>query len=412
MSSHLTTNTLPMPVLHPEASQHAQPKPVQKRATLLQRFRTMAKVGIRMMFFDKLKLIGTLVGVVFAVVLSNQQLGTFLGLIYKNQMIVERADVDLWVIPTGAETFGPGKVLPMSDAFQARTVPGVAWADAMLLGAGTIHLPAGGTEAVTIIGLQAPHYSSGPWNVVAGGREVLNRPDTMIFEDGDRDVLGGLNVGSVREVNGRNITVGGFTWGMIPFGPSYAVADYELARELLNVPNDRANYIAVKLAPDADLGTVQKALQERVGTSQVVSKVQFKKTIMNYILQKTAIGITFGTSTLFAVIVGFVIVSLSMFSAVVDNIREFGTLKALGSTNFDLALLLLVQSVVYGIVGSIFGLALVSQMAKGIRSAKLTMVTPIWLTTGTVGFMIILCCFASSLALLRLRKIEPAMVFR
>jgi putative ABC transport system permease protein len=327
-------------------------------------------------------------------------------------MIIERADVDMWVVPTGAETFGPGKVLPMSDAFQARTVPGVAWADPVLLGAGTIHLPAGGTEAVTILGLQFPHYASGPWNLVAGDKSTLSRPDTMIFEDGDRDVLGGINVGSIREVNGRNVTVGGFTWGMIPFGPSYAVADFELARELLNVPNDQANYVALKLEPGADIETVRKAIQGRVGTSQVFTKERFKSEIRNYILKKTAIGITFGTSTLFAVIVGFVIVSLSMFSAVVDNIREFGTLKALGSTNLDLALLLLVQSVVYGLIGSVFGLALVSQMAKGIRSAKLTMVMPPWLTIGTVFFMIMLCCFASSLALIRLRKLEPAMVFR
>lgn len=383
-----------------------------QHASLGKRFRTMAKVGIRMMFFDKLKLIGTLVGVVFAVILSNQQLGTFMGLLYKNFMIVERANVDLWILPAGAETFGPGKVLPMSDVFQARTVPGVEWADPILVGAGTIRLPAGGTEAVTILGLKYPNYASGPWNVVKGDASVLSRPDTMIFEDGDRDVLGGLNLGSVREVNGRNITVGGFTWGMVPFGPSYASADFELARELLKVPNDQANYVAIKLTPGADARTVLSDIQKRVGSSHVVTREEFKSGTRSYVLKKTPIGITFGTSTLFAVIVGFVIVSLSMFSAVVDNIREFGTLKALGSTNLDLAFLLFVQSVVYGVVGSIIGLALISQIAKAIRMPKLTMLLPAWLTMGTVFFMVILCCVASSLALMRLRKLEPAMVFR
>ncbi len=387
-------------------------RPIGTRASLLKRFATMAKVGVRMMFFDKLKLVGTLVGVVFAVVLSNQQAGTFMGLLYKNRMIVERADADLWILPAGAETFGPGKELPMSDAFQARTVPGVAFADPVLVGAATIKLPGGGTEAVTVLGLPYPNYASGPWNLVKGDRSVLGRPDTMIFEDGDRETLGGLNVGSVREVNGRNITCGGFTWGMIPFGPSYAVADFELARELLRMPNDRANYVAVKLEPGADRERVRSDIRARVGLSQVVTKDEFAITVRKYVLQKTAIGITLGMSTLVGVIVGFVIVSLSMFSAVVDNIREFGTLKALGATNVDLAFLLLVQSVVYGVVGSAFGLMAVSQMAKGIRSAKLTLIMPPWLTFGTVGFMVLMCCLASGLALLRLRKVEPAMVFR
>ena len=39
----------------------------------------MARVGLRMMFHDKVKFLGTLVGVVFAVVLVNQQAGTGLG---------------------------------------------------------------------------------------------------------------------------------------------------------------------------------------------------------------------------------------------------------------------------------------------------------------------------------------------
>jgi putative ABC transport system permease protein len=402
--------TVSMPIT--ETGAVASPTRLQKRASIAQRFATMAKVAVRMMFFDKLKLIGTLVGVVFAVVLSNQQLGTFLGLLYKNFMIVERADVDIWILPTGAETFGPGKVLPVSDAFQSGTVPGVAWADPMLVGAATIRLPAGGTEAVTVLGLKYPHYATGPWNLVKGDQASLSRPDTMIFEDGDREVLGGINIGSIREVNGRNVTVGGFTWGMVPFGPSYAVADFELARELTKTPNDRANYVAVKLEPGANVAQVVRDIQARVGTSQVFTKEEFKSSMRSYVLKKTAIGITFGVSTLFAVIVGFVIVALSMFSAVVDNIREFGTLKALGSTNLDLAFLLFVQSVVYGIIGSIIGLALVSQMAKGIRSAKLTLIMPPWLTFGTMFFMVVLCCIASSLALIRLRKLEPAMVFR
>jgi len=125
-----------------------------------------------------------------------------------------------------------------------------------------------------------------------------------------------------------------------------------------------------------------------------------------------AIGIMFGISTVFGLIVGFVIVSLSMFSSVVDNIREFGTLKAIGATNIDLMLLLLVQATIFGVIGSVIGLAIVSQMAKGIRSAKLAMSLPPELTFGTAALMVVLCIAASSLALLRLRKVEPAMVFR
>ena len=48
-----------------------------KQQTRFLRLRTMVQVALRMMFHDKLKLAGTLFGVIFAVVLTNQQVGVF-----------------------------------------------------------------------------------------------------------------------------------------------------------------------------------------------------------------------------------------------------------------------------------------------------------------------------------------------
>jgi putative ABC transport system permease protein len=388
-------------------------KPIAGRASLFMRFRTMARAGVRMMFHDWLKMAGTMLGVVFAVVLSNQQLGTFLGLLYKNVMFVRNTPAEIWIVPPGAETVQGGKVIPYSDVLAARTAPGVAQAEPIVLATATITLPGGGSEPVNLVGVSYPTYLGGPWNVIVGSAQVLNRPDTMVFEDSERDTLGGLNIGSVREVNGHKVTVGAFTWGLVPFGPSYAFADYELARELTRLPRDQANYGLVKLAPGIDPDVAKADLLKRVSKdTQILTKKEFERIIVVNILTKTAIGITFGTSTVFGLVVGFVIVSLSMFSAVVDNIREFGTLKAIGATTFDLAILLFVQSVLYGVLGSIVGLFLVSRMALGIRSAKLALNLPPQLTFGTVVVMVFMCIMASSLALLRIRKVEPAMVFR
>jgi putative ABC transport system permease protein len=386
--------------------------PIRSRASLWTRFRTMASVGWAMMFHDRLKLLGTLLGVVFAVVLSNQQAGTFLGLLYKNVMLPRNAGADLWIMAPGTESLAAGRFVSTPALMQARTTPGVAWAEPMLYGTVTVKKPAGGNEPMTLIGTKYPRYAGGPWNMVAGDRSVLSRPDTLIVEDSERETFGGLNVGSVREVSGRNVTVGGLTWGLVPFGPAYAFADFELARELTGTPSDQFNFVLVGVRPGEDPEQVAKAIQARVPEVQVMTAKRFEKTIVDTLLFRSAIGVTFGTSTLFGLIVGFVIVSLSMFSAVLDNVREFGTLKAVGATNVDLAMLLAVQAVTYAVLGSTLGLAVVAQMAKGIRSAKLALILPPQLTFGTVGVMIVMCVVASTLALLRIRKVEPAMVFR
>jgi putative ABC transport system permease protein len=234
----------------------------------------------------------------------------------------------------------------------------------------------------------------------------------MIFEDGVRDTLGGLNLGSVREVNGRSVQVGGFTWGLLPFGPSYAFADFDLARQLLRVDADRAHFVLVGLEPGADPAAVRDRLQRAFPEVKVMTKKEFVGSTLRFILIRTPIGITFGTSTLFGLIIGFVIVALTTFSSVVDNIREFGTLKAIGATTWDLAKLLFVQSIAYGLLGSLVGLTLVTQVANAVRSPKFGILLSPELAIGTTFLMVALCVVASSFALIRLRRLEPAMVFR
>lgn len=143
-----------------------------------------------------------------------------------------------------------------------------------------------------------------------------------------------------------------------------------------------------------------------------MTKAEFKSNIVSYLLTRSPIGVSFGSSALMGLIVGFAIVALSMFSAVVDNLREFGTLKAIGATTRDLALLLLTQSVIYGLAGSLIGLAVVTRVADAVRSPKLALLLPPSLLIGTTILMVLMCIAASSLALLRIRKIEPAMVFK
>ncbi|MBM4377301.1 MAG: FtsX-like permease family protein [Deltaproteobacteria bacterium] len=387
--------------------------PLPSRASLAVRWRAMARTGLRMMLHDKLKMLGTLIGVVFAVILANQQLGTFMGLLQKNVLFLRNSGADVWIAPPGTTQFQSGK--PISDValMRARVMPDVEWAEPLLLGSVTVATPVGGAEPVTLIGVRLPIKGGGPWNMVAGTPEVLARPDTMIFEDADREKLGGLNLGSVREVAGHKVTVGGFTYGLIPFAPSFAFASYDLARELLKTPRDRMNFVMVKAKPGTDPVVLARALQENLGDEvKVMAKDDYAKTVYGYLLRATPLGITFGTSTLFGLIVGFVIVSLSMFSAVVDNLREFGTLKALGTTTADLAKLLFVQSVAYALVGSTIGLALVSNLANAIRSPRLALVLLPQTFGATFFVMTALCVIASSLALLRLHRLEPAMVFR
>ena len=96
--------------------------PITTRPGFRLRWRTLAMVALRMMLHDKLKMMGTLAGVIFAVLLSNQQAGTFMGLIYKNIMFVANTDADVWITPNGTEQ--STSVVPRSGHCEGSIGPG------------------------------------------------------------------------------------------------------------------------------------------------------------------------------------------------------------------------------------------------------------------------------------------------
>lgn len=380
------------------------------RTSALRRWRAMISVGLRMMIHDRLKMLGTLFGVVFAVILCVQQLGVMFGLVNRNTMLVDRAGADIWIVPPATESLQGGALLGDSVLVRARATEGVLMAEPLLYGGGSIKLPGGGSEGVTIIGTRWPNLLGGPWNMVAGTPDALTEPDTLIFEDAKREQFGGLNLGSVREVNGNLVRVGGFTWGLIAFAPAYTFAELDTARQLTGIRQGQT-HVLVRARSGQDLQAVKRRLAARLPEVQVLTTREFSGRITRNLLGGP-IGISFGTSVFFGLAIGFFIVSLLMFSSVLDNLKQFGTLKAIGCTSGDLSRLILAQSVVYALVGSLIGLALILRLGRTISSAQFTILIPRPLVAVVPPVMLIMCVSAAVLALLRIRKLEPGMVFR
>ncbi len=372
----------------------------------------MARVGWRLMTFNRLRLLATLLGVVFATILANQAIGTLLGLMDKFAMLERHADADVWIVPRGTQVLNGGKTISLGAVNAARSVPGVAIATPMVLVGGNIKLPDGGAEPLQIVGAAAPDFLAGPWNVVQGSREALTRGDAIIIEDSQREEFGNVNLGARREINERLTTIVGFTYGLAGIGASFAFAEYDYARQLGNIPSDQTNFGLVKLAEGSSPEDVRDRIAQRVPDAAVLTKAQLDAMMIRNLLRVTPIGIIFSALAAFGVFIGFIIVSLSIFSAVSDNLREFGTLKAVGARGFDLALLLLAQSVAYGVLGAGLGLGAVSAIAKAINSAKILILIEPWMIAVTFVLMTAMCCVASMISLVRLWKVEPGMVFR
>ena len=376
------------------------------------RISVLLDTAVRLAMHDRMKLAGALLGVVFATFLGAQQLGIFLGLVQKNTLLADGVQADVWIAARDTRQAEASTTLPERTLYLARTTPGVEWADPLLFANASIVTVGGRSEGVRIVGFDAATGHGGPWNITAGDAASLRIPGSVFLDTIDRGRNGGVDIGSVREINGKAATVVGFTSGLQPFGPTYAFTDYEQALRWFGRTDRDPHFVIVGLEPNADVAAVVAGLQAALPDTDVMTGDEYHSRIVKYLLTETQIGVSFGTSTVFGMLVGFVIVGLTMFSGVVDNLREFGMLKAIGATNLDLAVILLFQATGYALAGSGLGLLLAGGLAAGIRSPELSLILPPWLIFGAPAVMLVVCIAASVLALLRLRGLEPAMVFR
>ncbi len=371
----------------------------------------MADIGLNIMWHNKLRLVATLLGVIFASILANQSIGIMLALINKSAMLIRNAKADIWILPPATEFLVPGRYIATSSVLRARSSAEVADAQPFLLAGGSIALPNGSSDGLTLVGTTAPAHIGGPWNVVAATPNAL-AGDQLILESADLVRFPGVTLGSTHEVNGQSITISGLTWGAQQMEAPLAFGSFDLVRDLAKIPIDKATAGLVVLRPGVDPATARARLQQELPEAMVVTKAELDKVITNTMLTKTPIGVVFGSLAAFGIAIGFVMVSLSVFSGVSENLREFGTLRAIGARTGDLTILMLIQACAYATMGSVIGIGLVSAVALLIRSAALVVVIEPFMIWSTFAAMVLMCCSAALVSMVRIWRIEPGMVFR
>ena len=96
--------------------------------------------------------------------------------------------------------------------------------------------------------------------------------------------------------------------------------------------------------------------------------------------------------------IGLVLVAQIIYSITAENLEEFATLKAMGASNLDVRLVVLVQSLVCGVLGGIAGLALVGPFATAIRPIVTWITVPYWIYFVVALVLIVLCVGAALIA--------------
>jgi putative ABC transport system permease protein len=373
----------------------------------------MVRVAARMLFDEPLKSVGTLIGVVVSVFLMTQQMSLLTGIQARVSSFADLNDVDVWVASAATESIDATGSLPERRVSEAAGTLGVAWAAPVVQGRGEVTRVDGVKEQVRIFGVEPPRYAGLPHVLAKGSSpEALRAPNRLFLNWQDRESFGFPEPGDRIEINGEVAIVAGFLEGMNPHSPYYYMfANIDDVRAWTGFPQERVTFVAVSVAPGESPDRVRDRLQQRMPESMVFTRKELHEMELRYFERRSPVGVVFGMGTLLAALIGAGIVGVTLYSSVMDRLREFGTLKAIGASREHLLELLGAQAVLFSAVGYPLGL-LAFAFVRHLSGPSVSMPAPLWLLTSVAAATLLVCAAASVVAIRRVLRVEPAIVFR
>jgi putative ABC transport system permease protein len=366
----------------------------------------------RNLFHDRLRLVATLVGIVFSVVLVMIQMGLFLGFGHMVTTMIDHASTDLWVVPKGAKCFEDPSLLDIKLRNRVAAVDGVATVIPLVIGFSDWRMDSGEMTPVFIVGADLRDGGLQPWNVVDGDAQALSQAGAVAVDRSYFDRLGVTGIGSTAEIRGRRVRVVAVTDGIRSFTTTpYVFVDLKNARIYTGTPNDRTNDLLVRLSDGADREKVLQAIRAQVGDAEVLTSNEFRSRSRSFWLFGTGAGAALFAGALLGVIVGTVVVAQTLYSSTKDHLREFATLRAMGSSNGYIYNVIIYQALINAVIGfgvaAAIGAAVVQMTAK---TALPIVITP-WLVVALSALTVVMCVISAIGAIVRVVRIDPAAVF-
>ncbi len=375
----------------------------------------MASLAIKNLFHEKVRLAVTLTGIVFSVILTAVQLGIFQGFIAASTDIVGKSNADFWIVSQNVTHVEQGVEFSESNLYKILEIDGVKRAEKQIVSLGAqMKKSDGSDEGITLVGSDLDGGMGGAWNIVDGNLENLKKPDA-IFVDKlyAENKLGITKIGQVVELNKRRARVVGFTKGIRIFTSQPAVfTSFKNAQSFLNMREDETFYIVVKAEAGKNLDELKNEIAAKLENVEVLTRSELVYRQGLYWVIGTGAGITVLVAAALAIIVGIVIVAQTIYSATVDHIREYGTLKAMGATNFYLYKIIITQAIVSGLISFVIGIAASLVISRISYEGTLAIIVNWQLVLALFILTILMCCSSSIVAIRKATSIDPAMVFK
>jgi len=374
-------------------------------------------IALKMLTGDRSKYFGIIFGVTFASLLIAQQGAIFCGLMLRtSSQIYDISGADIWVMDPGIQFVDDIKPLSDNELYRVRGVEGVEWAVRLYKGIARSRFSDGKFQQFILLGLDDATMVGAPREMVVGTLADLRKPDAVIMEEGGYKYLWPgepVELGRTFEMNDRRAVLVGLCKASPTF-QTFPVVYTRYSQATMFVPRERKlmSFVLADPAPGIPAAEVCRRITAQTGL-KAETQDQFIWTTMWYYMIRTGIPINFGITIFLGFIVGTAIAGQTFYLFVIENLRQFGSLKAMGVTNTRIIGMILLQSLVVSTLGYSLGVglaALFGELNKNNDTLAFFMPWQILAITG--GAVVLIGILSSLLSVRRVMVLEPAIVFR
>ena len=375
-------------------------------------------VAWQMLTGDRAKYWGTIFGIAFGTLLISQQTALFVGLMRRTASQIEGVrEATIWVMDPEVQNTDEIRPLSETDVYRVRGIEGVSWAVRHYKGLARARVADGRFRQVMLMGLDETTMIGAPVEMLLGSLADLARPDGVIVDRSGFEYLWpGLEpqLGLELEMNDRRAVVVGVCKAGAPF-QTFPLVFTRYARALEYAPpeRNRLSFVLAHAAAGRDTAEVCQEISTRTGLLALTRDEFFWRTIQYY-LRSTGIPVNFGITIALGFIVGTAIAGQTFYLFTLENLRQFGALKAMGLSNLRLVMMILLQAGVVGSVGFGLGMGVTAGFFEATKNVPhlAGFYLPWQVALGTAGAVALIVVLASLVSVRRVLVLEPAIVFR
>ncbi len=378
----------------------------------------MLRIAYKFMKYDKAKSIGIIIGIVISIFLIGQQVGILSFLTGLMGGLVENSRQDMgeiWVVDNITQNANELSNLDERLTREIRSIDGVDQTYGIIATGAILKFANGKTAPIQLIGSEAPEYVAGPRRdkIFAGKLDDLLLDGAVSADFFDAATLNNsLDIGTQIEINGKSAQIKVQTKNARCFGGALFYTTLSKARFFANFPVNKVSAVAVKVKPGYSRKQVINNINNTIYGVKAWDSQDLKNTTIKFITVSSNIGTSIGSLVIFAIISGFFIIGLTLYSSALDRMKDYGTLKAIGATNGYVRRLILTQAFLFALIGFILAILLLEGFRMGVYNAGLVYTYSPLLILGLFLITIFISVGGSLFAIRKINGVEPASVFR